>query len=65
MTAIKQNLLATTLLLTALSMSLLIGYWLNQYQAQPVSHNTSHSSVEIQKLNKLNHSFMLLLPAIR
>ncbi|MCW8869272.1 MAG: hypothetical protein OQK49_01095 [Proteobacteria bacterium] len=65
MTAIKQNLLATSLLLTALSMSLLIGYWLNQKNDQSSYTAINHTTVEMQKFNKLNHSLVLLLPAIR
>jgi len=65
MTAIKQNLLATSLLLTALSLSLLIGYWLNQHNDQPSYTTMNQTTVEIQKFNKLNHSLILLLPAIR
>lgn len=65
MTAIKQNLLATSLFLTALTMSLMIGYWLNQTNTQATHAEISQSPVVIEKLNKLNHSFILLLPAIR
>lgn len=65
MTAIKQNLLATSLLLTALSMSLLIGYWLNQTNDQSSYTAINQTTVEMQKFNKLNHSLILLLPAIR
>lgn len=65
MTAIKQNLLATSLLLTALSLSLLIGYWLNQSNDQPSHTDMNVTTVKLQKFNKLNHSLILLLPAIR
>ncbi|KAA3651263.1 MAG: hypothetical protein DWP95_00710 [Proteobacteria bacterium] len=65
MTAIKQNLLATSLLVTALSLSLLISYWLNQNSNQTLDTAIMKPTVEIQKMNKINHSLILLLPAIR
>ncbi len=65
MTDLKQNLLATALLLTALTMSLMIGYWLNFSPIPATEAEISQQVAPLQKLNKLNHSFILLLPAIR
>ena len=65
MTDLKQNLLATALLLTALTMSLMIGYWLNFSPMPAAEAEISQQVAPLQKLNKLHHSFILLLPAIR
>ncbi len=68
MNELKQYILATSLLTTALFCSLLISYWLNQNSTQQESTAKAvQTSIEIQqpKLNKLQKSMQILLPTIR
>ncbi|MCX7544450.1 hypothetical protein [Marinicella gelatinilytica] len=65
MTVFKQNLLATMLLASALSLSLLMSYWLTYNDSGHVDKPTAQNILKIEKFNKMNHSLILLLPAIR
>lgn len=68
MNELKQYLMATSLLMTALFCSLLISYWLNQSNAQQeLAGLAGQSDIELQqpKVNKLKKSMQVLLPTIR
>lgn|GEM_PF-1843717 len=68
MSQLKQYLMATSLLIVALSCSLLISYWLNQNATQHgPSKMVEHSDADFQQpnVNKFKQSMLVLLPTIR